>query len=415
MRFVSLQKHLPKYGRKTLSRTAASLLLLSLASCASLGSSGPSSSSIGKADGVLVAAAPIKVVDVTDAVARRIAAAYQSSPFSETLGNAPATETVIGPGDVLQITIWEAPPAVLFGGTATFGSTGGGSAGGALSGAMVQQSSAIPQLSVDERGRIRLPFAGSIAVAGRTPSQVEREIEGRLARMAHLPQVAVQIATNASATVAVMGAVGRSGRVPIVPGSERLLDIIGSAGGAAQPADKVTVQIARDGRVAYLPLEAVLRDPAQNIRLSPNDIVTLLHQEQFSFTALGATGTSAEIPFESTGITLAQALGRVGGLREDRANARAAFIFRFEQPAAVDPFIAAQAPRTVDGRIPVIYRVDLREPTAFFAAKNFPMRDEDILYVSNAPLSDLQRFVSILSSMAFTFIGLGEAIPRVTP
>jgi hypothetical protein len=41
------------------------------------------------------------------------------------------------------------------------------------------------------------------------------------------------------------------------------------------------------------------------------------------------------------------------------------------------------------------------------------MRDEDILYVSSAPVSDLQRFVSILSSMAFTFIGLGEAIPRV--
>ena len=35
------------------------------------------------------------------------------------------------------------------------------------------------------------------------------------------------------------------------------------------------------------------------------------------------------------------------------------------------------------------------------------MRNKDVLYVSTAPLSDLQRFVSILSSMAFTFIGLG--------
>jgi hypothetical protein len=31
--------------------------------------------------------------------------------------------------------------------------------------------------------------------------------------------------------------------------------------------------------------------------------------------------------------------------------------------------------------------------------------------VSTAPLSDLQRFVSILSSIAFTFIGLGQAVP----
>ncbi len=409
MGFISLQEHLTKCGPKALIRAAAPLLLLSLASCASFGATGPSAAAINKADGVMVANAPIKVVEVTDLVARRVAAAHQMLPFSQTVGDAAPIETVIGPGDVLQITIWEAPPAVLFGGNASFGSSGTGVPGG-----VVQQNSTIPQIMVDERGQIRLPFAGSIAAAGRTPSQVEREIKSRLARMAHLPQVAVQIATNASATVAVVGEVRSGGRVPIIPGGGRLLDIIAGAGGVAQPVDKVTVQVARGGKVANLPLQTVLSDPAQNIRLAPGDVVTVLH-EQFSFVALGATSTSAEIPFESTGITLAQALGRMGGLKEDRANARAAFIFRFEESAAVDLAVTAVSPRTPDGRIPVIYRADLRDPTTFFAAQHFPMRDDDILYVSTAPASDLQRFVGILSSMAFTLIGLGEAIPRVTP
>jgi polysaccharide export outer membrane protein len=126
---------------------------------------------------------------------------------------------------------------------------------------------------------------------------------------------------------------------------------------------------------------------------------------------LGASGNSAEIPFESTGLTLAQALGRIGGLRDDRANARGVFVFRLETPAAVDPSIAATARRTPDGRIPVIYRVDLNDPSSFFVAQSFPIRDKDVLYVSSAPLSDLQKFVGMVSSMAFTVIGLGQAVP----
>jgi len=53
----------------------------------------------------------------------------------------------------------------------------------------------------------------------------------------------------------------------------------------------------------------------------------------------------------------------------------------------------------------------MSNPATFFVAQNFPIRNEDILYASSAPLTDLQRFVSIVSSMAFTVIGLGQAVP----
>lgn len=170
------------------------------------------------------------------------------------------------------------------------------------------------------------------------------------------------------------------------------------------------IEVTRAGRVAYMPLESIIRNPAENIRLGPNDVVQAVYQP-FSFIALGATSTSAEIPFEATGLTLSQALGRVGGLKDDRANVKGAYIFRFEDPAALDPAVAATAHRTPDGRIPVIYRIDLRKATTLFAAQRFPMRDKDVLYVSSAPLTDLQRFVGILSSLAFTLIGLGQAVP----
>jgi len=187
-------------------------------------------------------------------------------------------------------------------------------------------------------------------------------------------------------------------------------NVIAAAGGVKTPINKTMIQITRGDRVVAMPLESVVRDPAQNIRLQPSDVVTAISQS-LSFTALGATGTSSEVPFESTGITLAQALGRAGGLNPDRADVHGVFIFRLENPSAVSPAVAATARRTAEGQIPVIYVVDLKDPASLFVAQTFPIRDKDVLYVSRAPLSDLQRFVTIAASMVFPIVNLSHAIP----
>lgn len=391
-----------------LKMVAAWALLLPLGACSSLGSSGPSATTISSAGQETVANAQILIVDVNDAVARRVLAADRTRLFSETLGDAQPTGSIVGRGDVLQVSIWEAPPAVLFGTNTSFGATANSPLLSTTAG--VGLKSSLPDMMVDEDGRIRVPFAGSIQAAGRTPREIEREITARLTGKAHDPQVSVQISSNASANVTVVGDVATNTRVPLTPKGERLLDVLASAGGVKQPIGKITIQISRDGHVANMPLDTIIRDPAQNIRLGPNDVVTALFQP-FSFTSLGATGTSSEVNFESTGITLAQALGRVGGLKDDRANIRGVFIFRLEDPAALDPTVAATARRTPDGRIPVIYRINMRDPATFFVAQSFPIRNKDVLYVSTAPLSDFQRFFGLVSSMAFSFIGLGQAIP----
>lgn len=386
---------------------AIAALSSALGACTSLGAAGPSGHAIAHANKTAVAPAPIQVIKVNDVVARRVLAAHRAALFSEALGDAPFNGNIIGRGDVLQITIWEAPPAVLFGANATFGVA---STSSVVGGESLGQRTALPDMMVDSDGKITVPFAGAVPAAGRTPREVEQEIAARLRGKAHDPQVAVRIATNASSDVTVVGDVATNGRLPLTPKGERLLDVLAMAGGVKASVDKVTIQITRGRRVADVPLATIIADPAQNIRLGAGDIVTALYQP-YSFTALGATGKSAEIPFEATGLTVAQALGRVGGLKDDRANVRGAFVFRLEDPAALDPAIAATAPRTRDGRIPVIYQFDLSDPGTLFVAQTFPMRNNDVLYVSSAPLADLQRFVSMMSSFAFTLLGLGQAIP----
>lgn len=343
----------------------------------------------------------IEIVELTNTVATRVSASMRTAQFADVLGEGAPIGTIIGRGDVLDITIWEAPPAALFG---TVVADNRFSSNTALA-----RSSGFPEQMVDSSGKIRIPFAGLISVAGLTPNQIELEIVGRLQGKANNPQVIVRLARNANANVTVIGDVLSSARVPLSPKGERLLDVLASAGGVKQSVDKTMIQVTRGERVTSMPLEALIKDPRQNIRMQPDDVITALYQP-FSFTALGAIANNAEINFEGTGLTLAQALGRVGGLRDDRADIRGVFIFRLEDPSALDPILTDRVQKTLDGKVPIIYRVDLKDPASFFLAQGFPIRNKDVLYVSNAPGADIQKFVNLVSQTAFSIISIGNSV-----
>ena len=372
-----------------------------LASCSTLGNSGPSTSSVKNFAGATLATSQIRVVELSDAVARRTIEAQRTQAFSQALGDGVTYGALVGVGDILDISIWEAPPAVLFGASTT---------DLRLASNATARGTAIPEQMVDAKGFVRVPFVGSLRAAGRSADQIEREIVARLAGKAHRPEAIVRIVRNSAAAVTVVGEVTTSARVPLTTRGERLLDVLAAAGGVRQPVGKTTIQLSRSGHVAAMPLDTVIRDPAQNIRLQADDVVTALFQP-YSFTALGAVGNNAEIPFEGVGITLSQALGRIGGLQDSRADIKGVFLFRLENPSALDPGIVAAGPTTPDGKIPVIYRLDLRNPSAFFVAQGFPIRNKDVLFVSNAPVADLQKFMTIVSSMAFSIIGIANAVP----
>jgi polysaccharide export outer membrane protein len=396
--------------RRRLGRVALLAAMSALGACASVGSSGPSTKQIMRASQTNLQASGIKIIEVTDAVSRQLAAANLPPLFSEVLGPGFAEPTIIGPGDAVEITIVEAPPAVLF--SSNFSSGTQTSTGtSAVRPNTVSSGLSMPQQMVDLNGRITVPFAGSIQAAGRTPQQIERQIVSRLQGKAHDPQVIVRRVDNATANVAVLGDVENSGRITLSARGERLLDVLASAGGTKGPLAKSVVQVTRGDRSVTLPLSAVVTDARQNIVLSPNDVVTVLHQP-FTFTALGASGTNAEIPLEGTSVSLSQALGRIGGLQDNRADVRGVFIFRFEDPRALDPRHLVGARTTADGKVPVIYRVDLTNPATLLVSQNFPIKNKDVVYVANAPLSDLAKFVNIVSSLTFTLVNLGNTVAQ---
>ena len=339
----------------------------------------------------------IQIVDVTDGVAKQLFDQRAMRQFSDAFTATTSRVQTIGNGDGLEVSIWEAPPATLF-------SPGTIDVRGAMAGT---RATTLPDQMVNSEGFISIPFAGKIQAAGQSLQAVEAEIVKRLSGKANQPEVFVRLTRNVSSNATVVGEVTNSTRVPLTPGGERLLDALAAAGGVRQPVNKMTIQITRGENVSAMPLDSIIRDPKQNVVLNRGDVVTAMFQP-LSFTALGATGKNEEINFETQGISLAQALARIGGLRDERSDPQGVFIFRFE------PINALTWPKqpvmsTADGKVAVIYRIDLRDPASFFVAQTFQVNNKDVLYVSNAPVAELQKFLNVVFSVMYPVLNATQA------
>lgn len=337
----------------------------------------------------------IRLIDVNDALARKLNEAKKLGKFSEVFRSGGSSHYQIGPGDIIEVSLWETPPAMLFGSVAL----------DPKAGAAVTHVVTSPEQMVMSDGTINMPFAGRVPVTGRTTQEIEADIVKRLSGKANQPQVLVRVIKNNTSTVTVVGEVANSTLMPLTPKGERLLDALAAGGGVKQPVNRMAVQLTRDNLTFTMPLDAVIRDPKQNILLKPGDVVTALFQPQ-SFSVLGATGKNEEIPFEAQGISLAQALARSGGLVDNRADARGVFVFRFEDARLISANDAQF--EAADGTVPVVYQIDLRDPASFFVTQNFPVQNRDVIYVANSPEAEFNKFLRLIVSVATPSRALGN-------
>jgi polysaccharide export outer membrane protein len=347
-----------------------------LASCQSFG---PGREAIGSATSVPTETGPaaIKIVRVNNSAAYQLPPTPVIRTFATALAGIQPVGTVVDIGDAIEVTVWEAPPATLFGGP-----TAESRFSAAISTA---RATVLPEMVVGPEGSISVPFAGAIRARGRTLREIEEDIVNRLRGRANAPQVLARLARNAATTVTVVGEVNQSARVPLTPRGERILDALAQVGGVKPPVNLSTIQITRDGASYRMPLSEVIERSENNVVLAKDDVVTVLFQP-YSFTVLGAAGRNDEIRFEAFGITLSQALGRIGGLQDGRANPRGVFLFRWGN--RTNPVRPSE---------PLIYSFDLKDPAVYFLAQQFQMKDGDLIYVTNSPVAELQRFVGLIS------------------
>lgn len=364
-------------------------LSMVISGCTSIPTTGPSSRkivSLSSQKSYEVRVPRVEIVEVDWTIIQDLYHQQANHSFIQ-FGEGYASVGTINSGDILDITIWEAPPAVLFGGGIS--QMGSGSA---------QQVHLEGQM-VGVNGTITIPFAGNLHVIGKTPEQIQDMIKGRLNKMAHQPQVMVRLAQNNAANVSVIRP-GNSIRLPLTAAGERVLDAVAAVGGSTANVQDTNVQLTRGNEVKTVALEELVANPRQNILLRKGDIVTLI-TNPYTFTSMGAVGHTQEIGFSARGLSLAEAVGRMGGLQDRRSDARGVFVFRYT-PLADLPS-ESQAKWLAQGYgyeadIPVVYRVNLQEANSLFWMQRFPIKNKDVLYVSNAPLAEVQKFLSFIFS-----------------
>lgn len=365
---------------------------MTLVSCDWLPSAGPSTSEVNAAaKPTSTGQTRFALIDVNPDVVARMEAWTASSLRGSFGRQHPVSGQGIGVGDYVQVVIWEAAAGGLFSAPVTQQLGGSGA-----------RSATIPEQVVGPDGAITVPYAGRVQVVGRAPQQVEQAIVNSLQGKAVEPQALVTVTKNIANTVTVVGEVTGGARVPLTTRGDRLLDVVATAGGTRAPAHETFITLARDGRSVRIPMQAILADPSENVFVRPGDVISVAREQQ-TFTAAGATGQNSLVPFDAMGITLDQAIAKAGGLNDFRADPTGVFVIRYEQPADYDQLGFVRPGPNVTSQVPVIYRVNMRDPNGFFLARHFPVRNKDILYVSNAPSMDLQKTMNIL----LPFLGVG--------
>lgn len=369
---------------------ASLLLATALPGCAAfLSQSGPSRSAvIGHAadTGPSPGAAKIdySLVSLDAGVVSQLGDDDPVPRFSAALTDQAASPGTLGVGDSVALTIFEAGAGGLF-----IPSEPGTRAGNFVN---------LPTQQIDSSGTITVPFAGSVRAAGLTPAAVEQDIDGRLKGRALEPQAVLTVTDRRAGAISITGEVGNAARFSLEPGGETVLGAIARAGGPRFPAYETTVTLQRGGRTEHALLSVIMTDPSQNVALQPGDGIYLAHTPRY-FLAFGANGPAQSIglvnrrfTFDDVHLSLADALAKAGGLEDDRANARAIFVYRFVRPST----------EAANAVTPTIYMLDLTNPAGYFYANNFRVHNEDTLFVSNSPSTDLSKFLALVLPAAYS-------------
>ena len=366
------------------------LLALACAGCVIMPADGPQSLDIRTSQAGQPESLPYALVKLTPEVVRLLG---QYTPRLSTAfaDRSPPKAFRFGIGDTVSVTIFESAAGGLF--------------IPAEAGVRPGNFVTIPNQAVDDHGNIEVPYAGHITAKGRTPAEIQHTIVEALKSRAIEPQAVVSLVDQRTSLISVLGDVRAAGRFPASPSGERILDAITRAGGPGTQGYDMWVSLERQGHRASVPFGTLLYEPSNNIYVLPNDVIYLYSQPQ-TFLAFGAVGGSSaaaqgQYKFDAWRISLAEAVGKQGGLSDALADPASVFLYRGET-REVALRLGVDCSRFAGPIIPVIYVVNFRDPSGYFLAQSFEMRNKDVIYTSNAASVETTKFLSFLRTIMAT-------------
>ena len=284
-----------------------------------------------------------------------------ASPVAPTSPTSPSVDYqyLVGPQDILQITVWNHPELTNPGATAN-----------ELSGRLVGAD-----------GYIFFPYAGRIRAAGRTVPEIRSELTRKLSAYLVEPQVDVSVSNYRSKRVFVVGQVATPGPVPLTDIPLTVTDLVANSGGFTPEADLRNAALNRDGQRRPLDLYALYYqgDMRQNLPLKPNDILSIPENRYNKVFVLGEVLSPQSIVMPRGRMSLAEAISDAGGFNPITANAGQVYVLR----------------KGPENR-PQIWHLNSKSPDALILADSFDLQPRDIVYVDPAGIARWNRVISNL-------------------
>lgn len=298
----------------------------------------------------------------------------------------------VGPGDVLNVTVWDHPELTTPAGS--------------------YRSAAEAGNQVHANGTMFYPYVGSIKVAGLTTQQIRDRLTKALANYIVEPQVEVNVASFQSQKAYVTGEVKSPGQQFISNVPLTLLDAINKAGGLSDNADWHNVKITRGGKDEVVSIEALIQrgDLTQNRLLTNGDIVHIPRNDTMKIFVVGEVVQPQFLTIGRNGMTLTEAISASGGIDKLSADATGIFVIRGQR--GKHEVVQTDKGENVE-KVANIYQLDVTNPTAYILGTEFYLQPHDVVYVTTAPVSKWNRVMTQVIPTISGYSDLTEGTLRI--
>ncbi|MFM7024603.1 MAG: polysaccharide biosynthesis/export family protein [Limnohabitans sp.] len=280
----------------------------------------------------------------------------------------------MGAGDVLSLTIWDSPQVPV----------SASSIGPLITqGAINNETATVPSgLTIANDGSVRLPYIGSIKLAGMTEAEATELVTKRLAKFIRDPQITLRVSAYRSKKVFMDGEVRTPGQVVITDVPMTVAEALARAGGATSSGDTSNVVLTREGKQyrINLPLLAKRGLTGASIPLVNGDLLRVAPREEGRVSVMGEVTRPTTLNMRNGQLTLQDALSEAGGVNSTTSNPNQIYVVRNTGPETV----------------PEVYHISARSPVMLAMAENFDLRPKDVVFVDPSPLALWNRVISLI-------------------
>lgn len=284
-----------------------------------------------------------------------------------------SNSTLIAPGDVVNVTIWD-------------------SSDNSLLTSIGQRNTALGAMPVSPDGRIFLPYVGDVRIAGMSPDRAREVIQAQLEGISPSAQVLLTQETGRLNSVDLVAGVSSPGTYPLPNRNYSVLALIAQGGGIPPSLNNPRVKLQRGGSVYAISTEVLYDNPAADAILVGGDKIIVEEDDRY-FLSLGATGSEQQIYFNDDELTALEALAQVGGLVDTTADPQGVLILREYPRSALEPGL--RGPREQR----VIFAIDITSADGLFSAKSFEIMPGDVVVATASPVASLRTALSLVGSV----------------